>query len=518
VEASVNPEAPEGERGGDAVTLALRNVTKTFPGQVAVAGVDLDLRPGRIHGLVGQNGCGKSTLIKVMAGFHVPDPGAQAWFDGEPFDLGSASAAERAGIRFIHQDLGLVPELNTVDNLALGHGYESSRFVRLRTEARRARELLAEFGFDFDVGVPIALLKPVQRTGVAIARAMREQHGRRLRVLVLDEPTASFDSTEVEQLFGVLRHASRRGVAILYVSHRLDEILEITDETTVLRDGQLIGTVPTEQLDHDSLIERILGRVPESLSGGERVRGSDVRLSVERLRGGPVRDVSFDVHAGEIVGLAGIVGSGRDVLPYLIAGAQRLAEGRVLVDGEPLARLTPREAMRRGLVFVPGDRQGKSAIQSLMVRENLTLPRLSTRGPARWLGIRRERREATGWSESFDVRPRDPDRPLATLSGGNQQKVVLARALRCEPRVLVIDEPVHGVDVGAKLAIYELLREATRQGVGALLASGDVDDLAAVCDRVIVLREGIVGAELYGHNNTVDRITQETMARQSEAA
>jgi ribose transport system ATP-binding protein len=518
VEASVNAEARGSERGGGAVTLALRDVTKTFPGQLAVDGVDLELRAGTVHGLVGQNGSGKSTLIKVMAGFHDPDPGAQAWFDGEPFALGSASAAERAGMRFIHQDLGLVPTLNAVDNLALGHGYESRRFVRLRTEARRARALLSEFGFAFDVGVPVAQLTPVQRTCVAIARAMRSEDDRTLRVLVLDEPTASFDGAGVRQLFDVVRHARSRGVAILYVSHRLAEILEITDETTVLRDGRRIATVPTAQLDHDALIELILGRAPDAHLDGDHVHGSDVRLAVEHLRGGPVRDVSLEVHAGEIVGLAGIVGSGRDVVPYLIAGARRSSGGRVLVDGQPVARLAPREVMRRGLVFVPGDRQGRSAIPSLTVRENLTLPRLPVRGPARWLGVGEDRRETRRWLDRFDVRPPDPDRPLATLSGGNQQKVVLARALRCRPRVLVIDEPVHGVDVGAKHAIHELLREATRQGVGALLASGDVDDLAAVCDRVVVLREGLVGAELHGASNTVDRITHETLARQSEAA
>jgi ribose transport system ATP-binding protein len=518
VEASVNTEVRGVERGANGATLALRNVTKTFPGQVAVDGVDLDLQPGRVHGLVGQNGCGKSTLIKVMAGFHEPDPGAEAWFDGEPFQLGSPSAAERAGIRFIHQDLGLVPTLSTVDNLALGHGYASRRFVRLRSEARRARTLLGAVGFAFDVEVPVGQLSPVQRTGVAIARAIHEHDERALRVLVLDEPTASFDSTEVEQLFEVIRHACRRGVAILYVSHRLDEILEVTDETTVLRDGRLIATVPTGELDHDSLIELILGRPVERAEVGDHVHANDVRLAVEHLRGGPVRDVSFEVHAGEIVGLAGVVGSGRDAVPYLMAGARPSTGGRVLVDGQPVTRLTPREALRRGLVFVPGDRHGKSAIPSLTVRENVTLPRLSVRGPARWLGIRSERREARGWLEDFDVRPPDPDRLLATLSGGNQQKAVLARALRLRPRVLVIDEPVHGVDVGAKHAIYQLLRQATSEGVAAVLASGDVDDLAAVCDRVVVLRNGTVGAELHGPSNTVDRITEESLARHSEAA
>jgi ribose transport system ATP-binding protein len=505
------------EREASTVTLALRNVSKTFPGQVAVSAVDLELRAGEVHGLVGQNGSGKSTLIKMMAGFHQPDAGAEAWFDGEPFHLGSATAAEHVGMRFIHQELGLVPELSAVDNLALGHGYRSRGFVRLREETRLARKALHEFGFDFDVEKPVSALTPVQRTGIAIARAMRREEGRPLRVLVLDEPTASFGAAEVTQLFEVITRACARGVAVLYVSHRLEEVLQGTDRTSVLRDARLVATVPTAELDHDSMIELILGRPVKRLAAENSRAGADVRLAVDRLAGGLARDVSFEVNAGEIVGLAGIVGSGRDVVPYLIGGAIPATAGRVVVDGEEVDDLTPRGALRRGLVFVPGDRQGKSAIPSLAVRENLTLPRLTTSGPVRWLHNGNERRETKVWLERFDVRPRGPDRPLTTLSGGNQQKVVLARALRCQPRVIVIDEPVHGVDIGAKDAIYGMLREASRaDGLGVLLASSDIEDLATVCDRVIVLRDGVVSAQLDGAAKTVHRITQEMLSQGRE--
>jgi ribose transport system ATP-binding protein len=501
---------PQNERGGPAVTLALRNVTKIFPGQIALSAVDLELKEGTVHGLVGQNGSGKSTLIKIMSGFHAPEDGALAVFDGEDFQLGSQAAAERLGMRFIHQDLGLVPTLNTVDNLALGPGY-TSWFVRPKAEARRARRLIEEFGFDFDVHVPVGELSPVHRTGVAIARAMHGRGEQRLRVLVLDEPTASFDSSEVEQLFDVVRHARSKGVAVLYVSHRLDEVLSVTDETTVLRDGRRVATVPTRDLDHRALVELILGRPMSAQLKQRKVARTSIRLGVEGLVGAGIRDVSLNVHRGEVVGLAGIVGSGRDVVPGAIGGLVAV-DGRVLLDGEALDPLTPRNAMRRGLVYVPGDRHGKSAIPALSVRENLTLPRVPARGPIRWLGVRQERREAASWLERFDVRPAEPDRMMATLSGGNQQKVVLARALRTNPRALVIDEPAHGVDVGAKLAIFRLIRQAAESGVAVLLVSGDVDDLVEACDRVIVLREGRVGAELTGSEKTVDRVTEEALA------
>lgn len=506
------------EGGADRVrpTLALRSVSKRFPGQLALDRVDLDLHAGKVRGLVGQNGSGKSTLIKILSGYHDPEPGAEARFDGESFPLGSAIAAERAGIRFIHQDLGLVPTLSTVDNLALGHGYDGRLFLRLRREAKRARKMLEAFEFRFDVHAPVTQLRAVERTGVALVRALGGYDGRpALRVLVLDEPTESLGPGEVERLFETISQAARTGVAVLYVSHRLDEVLTITDEVTTLRDGRVIATRPTHGLSHDELIRLIIGTDPPPLATTRRDRAAEVRLEAENLSGGRVRKVSFRVRGGEILGLAGILGSGREDLAYTIGGARANVGGVLRVDGSRVRNLAPRDLLRAGVVFIPSDRQAESAVPSMTIRENLTLPRLEPRGPLRWISYRRERRDARTWIERLGVQVRDPERPLITLSGGNQQKVVLARALRCNPRVLVVDEPVQGVDVGAKLAIYQLLREAARDNVAVVLASADAEDLAQFCDRVLVLREGSVAAILEGEECTPNQITAATFATPS---
>ncbi len=496
--------------------LAVRDVTKTFAGQVALDKVAIELGAGRIHGLVGQNGSGKSTLIKILAGFHEPDPGSSAFIDGEGVKLGSALAAERAGMRFIHQDLGLVPELDVVDNLALGYGYSSNRWVSLGSEAANARRLLADFGFPMDVRRPVATLAPGAQSAVAIARALRLKEGDTpLRVLVLDEPTESLGRPEVERLFAALRQIAAGGAAILYVSHRLEEVLEVTDEVTALRDGRVAGGAVTAELDHNGLVRLIVGQVSRNLGlsrrSGEVVDSSCEGLRVAGLRGGDVDDVSFEVRAGEIVGVAGITGSGRENLAGLVGCARPRDAGEIAVGGRSARLTSPRHALHAGLVFVAADRRGQSAVPMLPVQENLTMPRVKTRGPLRWLSIRRERSEAVGWLKRFAVEPPDPARPLALLSGGNQQKVVLARALRCEPSVLVIDEPVQGVDIGARAAIFEILLEAAATGVAVLLVSSDFEDIADICDRVLVMRGGSVVATLEGEALVPDQISEESL-------
>jgi ribose transport system ATP-binding protein len=414
-------------------------------------------------------------------------------------------------MRFIHQDLGLVPTLSSVDNLALGRGYSSRRFVRLEREATKTRAAIAEFGFDFDVDLPVSQLRPVERSILAIVRAVRSgaNETESLRVLVFDEPTESMGRPEVRRLFDAIRQAAARGVAILYVSHRLDEVLDITDEITVLRDGRKVGTRQSSELDHDALVKLIIGHSLEEFDATDHGRPGDVALSLVGVSGATVREVSLDVHRGEVLGVAGVVGSGREELPYLIGGAHRLSAGSMQVDGVPVDSRSPREALRKGIVLVAADRDGQSAIQTLAVRENLTLPRVETRGPFRWLSYRRERAAAGEWLAQLDVRPPEPERLLASLSGGNQQKVVLARALRCRPRILVVDEPVQGVDIGAKMSIYRLLSEAARTGMSVVLGSSDPEDLALTCDRVVVFRDGRVAAELVGASKTVERITAE---------
>jgi ribose transport system ATP-binding protein len=502
-----------GQQGGAITgpTLRLRNVSKAFEGVFALRSVDFKAHAGRVKGLVGVNGSGKSTLIKILAGFHEPEPGAEAWFRGESFNLGSAAAAEGLGMRFIHQDLGLVPALSTVDNLALGRGYETRGFVRLGEEARAARAAIKEFGFDFDVRVPIARLRPIERSVVAITRALHREPGEELGVLVLDEPTESLGRAEVGRLFEAIREVAARGAAVLYISHRLEEVLEITDDITVLRDGQVVAEATSDDLVHDSLVGLIVGRELEHLETADQTRSGEVSVRLEGISGGVVENVSTEFHRGEIVGVAGIVGSGRVELPYLIAGGKPLSAGSVWLEGQKLDLSSPRKALRSGVVFVASDRKTESALPDLSVRENVTLSRLEPQGPLRWLGTRRERREVGRWLHQLDVRPPETDRKFATLSGGNQQKAVLARALRCEPRLLVIDEPVQGVDVGAKLAIHKLLLEAAESGITILLASNDADDLATVCGRVLVMGKGGIAAELTGAACTPDHLTAEIL-------
>jgi ribose transport system ATP-binding protein len=508
-----------GHRGvagrGDPPRLRLRNVAKAFASQWALAGVDLDLQAGQIHGLVGENGSGKSTLIKILAGFHHPESGASAELSGTPFDLGSQAAAEQAGMRFVHQDLGLIPALDTVDNLALGRGYRSRAWISMRRERRAAQEMLASFGIDLDVRRPIAALAPVERSMIAIVRALSGSDRDLSRcVLVLDEPTESLPGPAVEPLFRAIRAAAADGAAVLFVSHRLEEVLELADDVTVLRDGRVVARRRRNELDHDALVELIVGRPLEAVAGPRPGRSkADVALRLTGITGRLVEDVSINVHRGEILGLAGIVGSGRDEVLGLAGGATPLAGGAVEADGQTFTKLGPRDALGAGVVYVPPDRQAKGTIQTLSIRENVLLPRLRPRGPLRWLSVSGERDEAQSWIERTGVQPAEPERVLGTLSGGNQQKVVLARALRCHPKVLLLDEPTHGVDVGARAAILALLREAADGGMGVVISTVDFETLAAACDRVVVFRNGRIAACLEGDDNTSQMILRRALAR-----
>jgi ribose transport system ATP-binding protein len=497
--------------------LRMRDVSKLFPGQLALDSVSLELQAGEIHALVGQNGSGKSTLIKILAGYHQPEAGAQAWLGDREFELGSAVEADRLGMRFIHQDLGIVRALDTVDNLALGRGYRSRWWVSVRREAAEARRLLAGLGMHFDVRTPLANLSPAERSMVAIARALQSNGEEdRPRVLVLDEPTESLSGPDIERLFGAVRAAAAQGTAVLYISHRLNEVLSLADRVTVLRDGRIVATQPRADLDYDELVRLIVGRALDGLEGVASEASGAVAMRVHGLRGGTVEDLSMVVRKGEVVGIAGIVGSGRETLAALLGGARRWDAGRIELGEHSYERFDPRRARERGLVFVAADRQRESAIPEHTARENLTLPRLDARGPFRWLSYGRERREAYAWMQRIQVVPCEPDRILAKFSGGNQQKVVLAQALRCEPQVLVLDEPVQGVDVGAKSAILQLLLNAAANGLATVIASSDPEDLASICDRVLVFRDGRVATELSGAGLSADRIFHATIAPGAE--
>lgn len=491
------------------VALAVEGVSKVFGGQHALDGVDLELRRGEVHALLGQNGSGKSTLIKLLAGYHHPD-GGQATINGSPLKLGDAADARAHGIRFIHQDLALVGDQDTVDNLGLGASYEGRWWLSDRKELRAARAFLASYDLDFDVRVPVKELTAAQQTMVAIMRALRGWEGG-LGVLVLDEPTASLPMREVAKLFELIETFRSRGGTVLYVTHRLGEVFEIADRVTVFRDGKRVATRAVAELEHDGLVELIVGRTLEATSfEGARIL-EDAILDVERLTGDVVQDLSLTVRPGEIVGVTGLVGSGFEELLPLVYGAKARQGGSVVVDGQSVPA-APHASVAAGMAFAPADRKNLGGMASWTLRENLTLPMLKASGPAGWMTASSERRDAREWLQRLDVVPNDPEARFSDLSGGNQQRLVLARWLRCDTRVFLLEDPTIGVDAGGKKAIYDAFATAAEQGAGILMSTSDAEEACLVCDRILVLREGRITAVLEGDHRQVDRVLAESMA------
>jgi ribose transport system ATP-binding protein len=488
--------------------LVLRGVSKTFAGTVALKDVDFDLRPGEIHALLGENGSGKSTLVKILAGYHTPDPGGECTMNGREFDLGSAAAATACGLRFIHQDLGLIPDLTVFENLALGRGGRRRWWLSDTAERHEAERLLSAVGVGLDAGRMVRDLSSAERTMVAIVRATRDVSN----VLVLDEPTATLPADDAHRLFAMIRVIRDQGASIIYVTHRLGEVFELADRATVLRDGVRVATREVNGLTQDDLIALILGRPPSELYVHARNSTSDVVLAVRGLRGRLLRDVAFEVRAGEVFGIAGLTGSGREELIRLLAGDGAWEAGEIDVGGRRLRSLSPRAAIKAGIVYQPADRKSRGAIPELSVADNVTLPGHALSSPLRWLGAGRERADVRLWLEHLRVSPPAPSAALATLSGGNQQRVVIARWLRRDVRVLLLEDPTHGVDVGAKRLIYQGLAEIARGGGAVVATSSDNDELAAICDRVLVLADGTGVGTLAGVELTSERLLEACLA------
>jgi ribose transport system ATP-binding protein len=500
-----------------APVLTVTNLSKSFAGPRVLDSVSLSIEPGEIRALVGQNGSGKSTLIKILAGFHTPDDGGSVEVDGEPLAFGVGATSEALGMRFVHQDLGLVDALDTVDNLALGAGYPSFHgAIRWGSERRRARKAMTDLGYDFDVRRLVGTLAMSERTAVAIARALAPR-GAKPKLLVLDEPTANLPAAEAQRLYALTRRVADAGVAIVFVSHHFDEVFELADSVTVLRDGKHVITRQVEGLTEDGLIELVIGRPLERVVHDVKaVERKAVTLEVNDLRThGVLAGVSFEVHASEIVGIAGITGSGRDEMARAVFGGLDRT-GEVKIGGTVIPPLRPDVAIEKGLGLVPAERHANAAFMSSNLRENITVvrPRLHWRN-----GILRkgsERADVNVWLDRLDVRPRNCEFAMSDLSGGNQQKVVICRWLRMEPKVLVLDEPTQGVDVGAKADIHRLVDEAAAQGTAVLVVSTDHEELVRLCHRVLVVRRGRIVDELSGSQLDADAITAVTIGRDQE--
>ncbi|MDT0203055.1 sugar ABC transporter ATP-binding protein [Nocardioides sp. AE5] len=488
------------------VRLGLRNVSKTFPGQRALDQVSFDVHEGEVHALVGENGSGKSTLIKVLAGFHEPDPGAGVQVEGIDLDTGNPAASLAAGLRFVHQDLGLVDELSAAENIGLTAGY-SMKAGRISWSAQRcrARDQLAKVGVNLDVDVPVGVLSAVERSAIAIARALDEAHGIP-KVLVLDEPTAALPPAEVQRLMDILDDLRREGVAIVYVSHRLGEVLGIADRVTALRDGKCLGTRDASDMDEDALAELIVGRKVAAARTRAQQRGpsggADVVLRVSGLSSGLLDGIDLTLHEGEVLGIAGIAGSGREELAAALAGTVEATASLEVNACTSSGRVSLSRTRALGLALVLPNNNPAAAIRELTVGENLSMACLDRVSRFGWISAAAERRVAGEWVARLDVAPRDPDRPYGLLSGGNKQKVAMARGLMRSPRVLVLDDPTSGVDIGARQALYEVIRDLAALGTPSIVCSSDLDDLVAIADRVVVLVDGSAVGELAGTDLT----------------
>lgn len=485
--------------------VEMRDVTVDFPGVKALDAVDFRLLPGEIHALMGENGAGKSTLIKALTGVYDVDSGTIA-VGGVEQRFTTPRHAQDAGISTVYQEVNLCTNLTVAENILLGR--EPRRLARIdyRAMNRRAAELLGELDLAIDPDSTLGDHPIALQQLVAIARATAVS----ARVLILDEPTSSLDADEVAELFRVMRRLRDGGTAILFVSHFLDQVYEVSDRMTVLRNGRLVGEYPTASLDRVTLVAAMLGHeldlleeIGDAVDGRAAAGATDAGEPVLSARGlgrvPVVQPLDLDVHHGEVIGLAGLLGSGRTELARLLFGADRPTSGRTTVDGKAVTLRSPRAAIAEGIAFSSEDRKGEGIIGDLTVRDNLVLALQARRGFARPLSSRVKDDLVDRYMEALDIRPRDPGALVRNLSGGNQQKVLLARWLITEPRLFILDEPTRGIDVGAKAQIQKLVADLAVEGMGVVFISAELDEVARISDRIAVLRDGhciaVVGTE-----------------------
>lgn len=493
--------------------LAMRGIEKRFPGVKALDGVDLTLHRGEVLALLGENGAGKSTLIKMLGGAHQPDEGTVI-LDGKPVTITSAKQAREAGMAVIYQEFNLVPEMTVRENLFLGRERTRWGVVDHAAESGLALEWLARLGLPIDPETRCGDLSVAQQQAVEIARALSFD----ARVLVMDEPSAVLTDQEVEKLFAIVRELKEQGIGVIYISHRLEEIDAIADRYLVLRDGQTVGEGVVAESSRDSLIELMVGRALEDEFPARSVTIGEERLRVENLRrGGRVRGVDLAVRSGEIVGMFGLVGAGRTEVLRLIAGADTREAGQIWIDGKELAARHPRESIEAGVCLLSEDRKSEGLVLGQSVVHNFGLPNLKRFSRGAVLEEKREREEFLGYAESLRLRISGPEQTARQLSGGNQQKVVLAKWLARHADVILFDEPTRGIDVGAKFEIYQLMNKLAADGKAIVMVSSELPEILGMSDRILVMREGRISGEV----ENGEGVTQEdvlALAMQEEAA
>ncbi len=492
--------------------LEMRGITKRFPGVLALSKVDFDVRKGEVHALVGENGAGKSTLMKILSGVYEPDAG-EITFKGQPVAFRNPRQAQLAGITTIYQELNQVPYLSVTENIFLGS--ELTRGVALKWSDmhREARALLARLHLDIDPRTPVGELGVGMQQMVEVAKALYHKAD----LIIMDEPTSSLSIREISELFNIVRELKAEGVAVIYISHHLEEVFQISDRTTVLRDGRRIATQPTNTLDVDKLIRLMVGRdLSEQFPKQPAERGHEV-LRVEGLnQGNRLRDISFSVYAGEVLGLAGLVGAGRTELVRAIFGADPIDSGRFYIDGQPVTIKSSRDAVQHGIGLLTEDRKRQGLFLQMNVRENITISVLErlTRGLRT-----NQKKEATLAGEFIDtlaIKAFSQDQLAINLSGGTQQKVVLSKWLATKPRLLIFDEPTRGIDVGAKVEIYRMINDLARQGVAILMVSSELPEILGMSDRIMVMAGGRIRGFLSREEATEEKVMELATATDRE--
>jgi rhamnose transport system ATP-binding protein len=498
-----------GEFGQERPVLEMDHVSKAFGATQALDDVSLALQRGEIHALLGENGAGKSTLIKIFTGIQQPDSG-EIRVDGVPIQVSSPQDAQRFGVAAIYQEPMIFPDLSVAENIFIGHR-DRGKIVDRRRMEREAEEVLARLDVHLDVGEPARGLTLAEQQTVEIAKAISLD----VRVLIMDEPTASLSAHEVRRLFRIVANLRQQGVAILFISHRMEEVFEIADRVTILRDGRWISTTPRAELTPASAIRQMVGREVKELFRRQRREPGAVRLEARQLsREGVFQDVSFDLRAGEVLGFAGLVGARRTDVGLALFGIAPADRGEIRLDGQHVAIASPRDAMARGIAYSTEDRRQLGLVMPLSIAANISLPSLprflSPNGLVRRTA---ERDAAEGFRQRLSIRAPSVETPTAALSGGNQQKVVISKWLETKPKVLILDEPTRGIDVGAKVEVHQLIDDLAAEGMAIILISSDLPEVLAMSDRILVMREGRQMA-IFDHDDaTQERVLTAAMGQ-----